>query len=69
MAMKCLRYGFKVIEVPTHEYKRQGGISKVNVFKLFHIYIWNLLCGIFVLFNSYGFEFFNFFPLKCENHG
>ena len=48
MAMKCLRYGFKINEVPTHEYRRKGGVSKINVLKVSHLYIFNLLSGIFV---------------------
>ena len=46
MAMKCLRYGYRVTERPTHEYHRKGGISKINVMKVAHIYIWNLVCGL-----------------------
>jgi glycosyltransferase involved in cell wall biosynthesis len=48
MAMKCLRYGYRVIERPTHEYRRKGGVSKINVMKVAHIYVWNLICGIVV---------------------
>lgn len=46
MAMRCLRYGFRVTERPTHEYIRKGGISKINVMRVAHIYIWNLVCGL-----------------------
>ena len=46
MAMKCLKNGFRVTEVPAHEYRRKGGVSKINVLRVSHIYIWNLLCGI-----------------------
>ena len=48
MAMKCLQFGYKVSEIPSHEYKRKAGISKINVLKVFHIYILNLLAGILV---------------------
>lgn len=49
MAMKCLQFGYKTYEIPSHEYKRKGGVSKINVFKVSHKYIFNLLSGIFVL--------------------
>jgi dolichol-phosphate mannosyltransferase len=46
MGMKCLRNGYRVGEVPTHEYRRKGGVSKINVLKVSHVYVWNLLCGL-----------------------
>jgi glycosyltransferase involved in cell wall biosynthesis len=46
MAMKCLRYGYRVIERPTHEHRRRGGVSKINVLRSAHIYVWNLISGI-----------------------
>ncbi len=46
MAMKCLQYGYGVTEVPTHEYRRKGGESKINVMFVAHVYVWNLLCGL-----------------------
>jgi dolichol-phosphate hexosyltransferase len=46
MAMKCLRNGYRVIERPTHEYARKGGASKINVMKVAHVYVWNLIGGI-----------------------
>lgn len=46
MAMKCLRYGYRVTEVPTHEYRRKGGVSKINVMQVAHIHVWNLICGL-----------------------
>lgn len=48
MAMKCLQYGFRMKEVPTHEYRRKGGISKINVLKVSHLYILSLLSGVLV---------------------
>jgi len=48
MAMKCLRYGYRVTERPTHEYGRRGGVSKINVLLVAHIYISNLLSGLLV---------------------
>ena len=46
MAMKCLQYGYRVMEIPTHEYPRRGGVSKINVLCVAHRYIWNLICGL-----------------------
>lgn len=46
MAMKCLKYGYTVIEIPAHEYRRKGGVSKINVMRVAHTYIWNLICGL-----------------------
>jgi dolichol-phosphate hexosyltransferase len=46
MAMKCLRNGYRVIERPAHEFARKGGASKINVMKVAHIYVWNLIAGI-----------------------
>lgn len=46
MAMKCLAYGYRVIERPTHEYARKGGFSKINVMRVAHVYIWNLISGL-----------------------
>lgn len=46
MAIKCLKYGYRVIERPTHEYRRKAGVSKINVMRVSHRYVWNLLCGI-----------------------
>ena len=48
MVMKCLEHGYRVIEIPAHEYRRKGGVSKINVFRLSHVYLWNLLCGLAV---------------------
>jgi len=46
MAMKCLRNGYRVIERPAHEFARKGGASKINVMKVAHIYVCNLIAGI-----------------------
>ena len=46
MAMKCLRYGFRVAERPAHEFPRRGGVSKVSVRRRAPQYVWNLLCGV-----------------------
>lgn len=46
MAMKCFRYGYRVTEVPTHEYRRKGGTSKIRVMRVAYIYIWNLISNL-----------------------
>jgi dolichol-phosphate mannosyltransferase len=46
MAMKCLRQGYVVTEVPAHEYRRKGGVSKINVMRRAPAYVWSLMCGI-----------------------
>ncbi len=47
MSMKCLRHGYRVTEVPTHEYRRYGGKSKINVGRVAHKYVWSLLSEMF----------------------
>jgi len=46
MGMKCLRYGYKVTELPSHEYRRKAGVTKINVMRVAHIYIMNLISGL-----------------------
>jgi dolichol-phosphate mannosyltransferase len=46
MAMKCLMLGYRVIELPSHEYRRKGGDSKINVMRVGHRYILNLVRGL-----------------------
>lgn len=46
MAMKCLKDGYRVVERPAHEYRRKGGVSKINVMKVAHIYVLNLIGGL-----------------------
>jgi glycosyl transferase family 2/dolichyl-phosphate-mannose-protein mannosyltransferase len=48
MAMRCLRYGYRVAESPAHEARRQAGMSKINVMRVAHRYVWNLVRGICV---------------------
>lgn len=42
MIIKTLRKGYRMAEVPTHEYERKGGYSKVNVRKMALRYIYSL---------------------------
>lgn len=46
MTIKCLKQGYRVIEVPSHEYRRKGGVSKINVLHVAHHYVLNLICGL-----------------------
>lgn len=48
MAMKALKYGYRVHEVPAHEYRRKGGQSKIQIFRVAHVYVWNLLSGVLI---------------------
>jgi dolichol-phosphate mannosyltransferase len=43
MVMKALNLGYRVLNVPSHEYQRKGGRSKVVVRKVWHLYVWNVL--------------------------
>jgi len=42
MIIKALKRGFKVGEVPVHEYARKAGISKLPTFRKAHIFWWRL---------------------------
>lgn len=46
MCIKCLKKGFKIIEVPTHEYKRIYGVSSFSLWKVGHKYFFNLIKNI-----------------------
>jgi len=42
MLMKALKLGYRVSEIPSHEYERRWGTSKVVVWKLWFHYVWSL---------------------------
>jgi glycosyltransferase involved in cell wall biosynthesis len=46
MLMKCLKQGFRVGEIPSHEYERKWGTSKVVVWKLWFAYLWSFFRNI-----------------------
>jgi glycosyltransferase involved in cell wall biosynthesis len=46
MLMKCLKQGFRVGEIPSHEYERRWGTSKVVVWKLWFAYLWSFFRNI-----------------------
>jgi dolichol-phosphate mannosyltransferase len=43
MMMKALKNGFRVAEIPSHEYERRWGTSKVVVWKLWFAYVWSFV--------------------------
>ena len=47
MLMKALKHGFRVSEIPSHEYERRWGTSKVVVSKLWFAYGWSFLRNLF----------------------
>lgn len=47
MIMKMLKRGYKVTEVPSHEYARRHGESGIKVLKVWHRYVWCLIKGMF----------------------
>lgn len=47
MLMRALKKGLRVGEIPSHEFERKWGVSKVSVWKLWFAYCWNFLRNIF----------------------
>lgn len=47
MLMRALKKGLRVAEIPSHEYERKWGQSKVSVWKLWFAYVWSFLRNIF----------------------
>lgn len=43
MVMKALAAGLRVMNVPSHEYMRRGGVSKIDVRKVWLRYVYNVL--------------------------
>jgi dolichol-phosphate hexosyltransferase len=46
MLMRALKRGYRVVEVPSHEYERRWGVSKVRVWRLWWAYLWSLARNI-----------------------
>ena len=46
MLMKALKLGYRVVEIPSHEYERQWGASKISVWKLWAVYLWSFFTNI-----------------------
>lgn len=47
MLMRALKKGLRVEEIPSHEYERKWGVSKVSVWKLWFAYVWSFFRNIF----------------------
>ena len=47
MLMRALKLGCRVVEVPSHEYERQWGVSKVQVWRLWWAYLWSVARNLF----------------------
>ena len=47
MIMKTLKHGYKIMEIPAHEYTRKYGDSNIVVWKVAHRYIWCLIKNLF----------------------
>ncbi|MBF0456742.1 MAG: glycosyltransferase family 2 protein [Nitrospirae bacterium] len=43
MIMKTIKRGFTLVEIPTHEYKRQAGASKIRLTKVWFRYVYSLV--------------------------
>jgi len=47
MTMKCLKKGFRIGEVPTHEYKRRYGRSAIDLKKVWFRFVWSFIKNLF----------------------
>jgi glycosyltransferase involved in cell wall biosynthesis len=47
MLMRALKRGCRVVEIPSHEFERRWGVSKVSVWRLWWAYVWSLMRNIF----------------------
>ena len=47
MSIDCIKKGYRIIEVPTHEYRRRGGVSKVNTLRHGPRYVYSLIKNLF----------------------
>ena len=47
MLMKALKLGYAVAEIPSHEFERRWGASKISVWKLWAAYLWSFFTNIF----------------------
>lgn len=46
MLMRALKGGCRVVEVPSHEFERRWGVSKVRVWRLWWAYLWSVIRNI-----------------------
>jgi len=47
MIMKALKKGWRITEVPSHEYARAGGKSKLPTYSKFYLFLWRFLVNLF----------------------
>ena len=47
MLMRALKCGCRVVEVPSHEFERRWGVSKVSVWRLWWAYLWSVARNIY----------------------
>jgi len=47
MTMKCLKKGYRVDEVPAHEYERKFGVSTIKLKKVWFRYVYSFIKNIF----------------------
>ena len=55
MIMKTLKKGFRMAEVPSHEYEREGGYSKISLRKVWFRYVYTLVKYLFFTFVGFVF--------------
>ncbi len=46
MVMKMLRYGYRVTNIPTHEYTRRFGQSHINIWKEWPKFVWCVIVNL-----------------------
>jgi len=49
MLMRALKLGYRVAEIPSHEYERRWGVSKISVWRLWAAYLWSFVTNIFCI--------------------
>lgn len=47
MTMKCLKKGYRVEEIPAHEYARKHGTSSIRLGKVWFRYVWSAVKNLF----------------------
>ena len=46
MTMRCLKKGYRVGEIPSHEFARKYGISRIRLRKVWFRYLWSFLVNL-----------------------
>ena len=46
MVLKCLKKDYKILEIPSHEYERKAGNSKLSLFRIGYKFIWRLIINL-----------------------